>query len=69
MYPGYTKMFKEEPATHFCSSWWHKVRYGSSEKITKVNRTITIVEYFCKKCERKTCGFTHIGPFEVTIEL
>lgn len=59
-----TNISKECSATHWCFSWWHKVRYGSSRTENQVNEKMCVVEYFCNKCKKKTQGFTHFGPYE-----
>lgn len=42
----------------WCTSWWHKLRYGS--KRTEHNYvTGGVVEFFCNKCGKKTDGYTH----------
>lgn len=58
-------MFREYPAEQWCFSWWHKVRYGSYEKKETLNDKCLVVEYFCKKCLKKTDGYTHFGTFEL----
>lgn len=62
-----TNIFKEYPAENRCFSFWHKIRYGSYETKTNPTEKLHIVEYWCKKCKKKTGGYTHLGPFEVTL--
>lgn len=61
-----TNIFREYPATHWCFSWWHKVRYGSKETRQDI-KGLAIVEYWCKKCGGKTDGYTYFKIGEFTI--
>lgn len=54
-----SNIYKEWPAQHWCFSWWHKIRYGTYEKVTPIIEGITTVEHFCKKCNKKVDGYTH----------
>jgi hypothetical protein len=51
----------------WCKSWWHKIRYGSTIEITR-GKLAETGEYFCKKCGKKTGGYTNYGPFEFEIK-
>lgn len=67
MTPNLTRLFREYPATQWCFSWWHKVRYGSRKVEEIINEKCFVVEYFCKKCGKKTDGYTHFGTFEFSL--
>ena len=54
-----SNIYQEYPAEHWCFSWWHKVRYGSYLRENRPTKYITVQEYFCHKCGKKTEGFTH----------
>lgn len=66
MVPILTRIFRESPAQQWCFSWWHRIRYGSRESKEVITKECLIVEYFCKKCLKKTDGYTHFGTFEIS---